>query len=323
MSVIIGRALPDVRDGLKPVHRRILFGMWEQGSTQASHTGSRRASSATSWVSTTPTATPPSTTLSCAWRSRSRCAICSSMVRATSARWTATTPRRCGNRVRLARLTEEMLGDDLGKETVDWTPNYDGSLQRACGAAVKVPKPARQRLVRYRGGHGTNIPPHNLGEVIDACVALAATRDRDDELIKLIPGLTSHGWNHPWDVRNTPGVHDGPRLRPDAGARPNRAPEERRASRHHHQRAAVSVNKARLGGAHRRARAGQGHRGISDLRDESDRDGIRVVVDLKARCRAAGGAQPALQAPPMQSSFGITFLAIVDNNRGADASLRC
>jgi DNA gyrase subunit A len=172
MSVIVGRALPDVRDGLKPVHRRVLYAMRELGNDWNKPTRSRRASSATSSASTTRTATRRSTTPSCAWPSRSRCATCSSTGRATSARSTATRPAAMRyTEVRMAKLAHELLAD-IDKETVDLVPNYDESEHEPSVLPTRVPNLLINGSAGIAVGMATNIPPHNLREVIDACIAL-------------------------------------------------------------------------------------------------------------------------------------------------------
>ena len=135
-------------------------------------TRSRPASSATSSASTTRTATPPSTTRSSAWRSRSRCATCSSTARATSARSTAMPPAAMRyTEVRMARIAQELLAD-IDKETVDFVPNYDETEREPSVLPTRVPNLLVNGSSGIAVGMATNIPPHNLGEIIDACLAL-------------------------------------------------------------------------------------------------------------------------------------------------------
>jgi DNA gyrase subunit A len=316
MSVIIGRALPDVRDGLKPVHRRILFGMWEQGSTAGKPY--RKSARIVGDVMGK-------------YHPHGDSAIYDALVRmaqpfsmrhmlvdgqgnfgsvdgdnAAAMRYTE---------VRLARLTEEMLGDDLGKETVDWTPNYDGSLKEPVVLPSKFPNLLVNGSSGIAVGMATNIPPHNLGEVIDACVALARNPEIGiDELIKLIPGpdFPTGGI-----IRGTSGIRQ-------AYTTGHGSVQMQARARIEHQkkgeRVAIiiselpyQVNKARL--VERIAELVQDKdiEGISDLRDESDLDGIRVVVDLKRDAVPQVVLNQLYKLTPMQSSFGITFLAIVDN----------
>ena len=123
MSVIVGRALPDVRDGLKPVHRRVLYGMHEAGMQPNGRTRSALELSATSWAPTTRMEMPRSTTRSCGWRSRSHCATRLSTDRGTSARSTTIPPAAMRyTEARLSRLATELLRD-IDADTVDFQPN--------------------------------------------------------------------------------------------------------------------------------------------------------------------------------------------------------
>ena len=173
MSVIVGRALPDVRDGLKPVHRRVLYAhararqRVEQVLQEVRPRGRRRHGQAT-----TRTATRPSTTRSSAWRSRSRCATCWSTARATSAPWTATRPRRCATpspHVAPRRRAAGRHRQGNGRLRAELRRVRD----RADGAADARPEPAGQRLVGHRGRHGHQHSRRTTCvEIIDACVAL-------------------------------------------------------------------------------------------------------------------------------------------------------
>jgi DNA gyrase subunit A len=316
MSVIIGRALPDVRDGLKPVHRRILFGMSEQGST-AGKPYKKSARIVGDVMGK--------------YHPHGDAAIYDALVRmaqlfsmrhvlvdgqgnfgsvdgdnAAAMRYTE---------VRLARLAEEMLGDDLEKETVEWLPNYDGSLKEPAVLPSKFPHLLVNGSSGIAVGMATNIPPHNLGEVIDATVAFARNPGLGiDELIKLIPGpdFPTAGI-----IRGTAGIRE-------AYTTGHGSVQMQARARIEHQkkgdRVAIivselpyQVNKARL--VERIAELVQEKdiEGVSDLRDESDRDGVRVVVELKRDAVPQVVMNQLFKLTPMQSSFGITFLAIVDN----------
>jgi DNA gyrase subunit A len=216
--------------------------------------------------------------------------------------------------VRLARLAEEMLGDYLEKETVEWVPNYDGSLKEPAVLPSKFPNLLVNGSSGIAVGMATNIPPHNLGEVIDACVAFSRNPGITvEELIKLVPGpdFPTAGI-----IRGTAGIRE-------AYATGHGSVQMQARARIEHQkkgdRVAIivselpyQVNKARL--VERIAELVQGKdiEGISDLRDESDRDGVR-------RGGAKRDAVPQVvlnqlfKLTPMQTSFGITFLAIVEN----------
>jgi DNA gyrase subunit A len=316
MSVIIGRALPDVRDGLKPVHRRILFGMSEQGN--AAGKPYKKSARIVGDVMGK-------------YHPHGDAAIYDALVRmaqlfsmrhvlvdgqgnfgsvdgdnAAAMRYTE---------VRLARLAEEMLGDDLEKETVDWLPNYDGSLKEPAVLPSKFPNLLVNGSSGIAVGMATNIPPHNLGEVIDASVAFARNPGIGvEELIKLIPGpdFPTAGI-----IRGTAGIRQ-------AYTSGHGSIQMQARARIEHQkkgdRVAIivtelpyQVNKARL--VERIAELVQGKdiEGVSDLRDESDRDGVRVVIELKRDAVPQVVLNQLFKLTPMQTSFGITFLAIVNN----------
>jgi DNA gyrase subunit A len=316
MSVIIGRALPDVRDGLKPVHRRILFSMWEQSNTA----GKPYKKSARIVGDVMGKYHPHGDT-----------AIYDAVVRmaqefsmrhvlvdgqgnfgsvdgdnAAAMRYTE---------IRLSRLAEEMLGDDLEKETVDWLPNYDGSLREPVVLPTRFPNLLVNGSAGIAVGMATNIPPHNLGEVIDACVALARSPEIGlDELLQHVPGpdFPTAGI-----IRGTAGIRQ-------AYATGHGSVQMQARARIEHQRKGdrvaiivselpYQVNKARL--VERIADLVQGKEieGISDLRDESDRDGIRVVIELKRDAVPQVVLNKLYKLTAMQASFNITFLAIVDN----------
>lgn len=315
MSVIVGRALPDVRDGLKPVHRRILFGMWEQGNT-AGKPYKKSARIVGDVMGK--------------YHPHGDAAIYDALVRMAqpfSMRHVLVDGQ--GNfgsvdgdnpaamrytEVRLSRLAEEMLGEDLEKETVDWQPNYDGSLKEPTVLPSRFPNLLVNGSSGIAVGMATNIPPHNLGEVIDACVALAKNPEATvDELLRYLPGPD---FPTAAIIRGTEGIRKA--YATGQGA----VQVQARAVIEHHPkggRTAIvitelpfQVNKAKL--VERIAELVQSKDidGISDLRDESDRDGIRVVVELKRDAVPQVVLNQLYKLTPMQSSFGINLLAIVE-----------
>src|SRR6202035_184397 len=190
MSVIIGRALPDVRDGLKPVHRRSLYGMWEQGNL---HNKPYRKS-----------ARIVGDVLG-KYHPHGESAVYDSVVRMAqefSLRYPLVDGQ--GNfgsidgdnaaamrytEVRLTRLAAEMLGDDIDKETVEWTLNYDGALVEPTVLPAKFPNLLVNGSTGIAVGMATNIPPHNLGEVIDACLMMIEKPNATvADLMKVLPG---------------------------------------------------------------------------------------------------------------------------------------
>ncbi|MGQ9751080.1 MAG: DNA gyrase subunit A [Thermoanaerobaculaceae bacterium] len=315
MSVIVGRALPDVRDGLKPVHRRILYGMWEQGNTSGKpYKKSARIVGDVMGK----------------YHPHGDAAIYDALVRMAqpfSMRHVLVDGQ--GNfgsvdgdnpaamrytEVRLAKLAEEMLGDDLEKQTVNWQPNYDGSLLEPTVLPTRFPNLLVNGSSGIAVGMATNIPPHNLGEVIDACVALARNPEITlDELMEKLPGP-----DFPTAalIRGTEGIR-----RAYATGQGSVQVQARAVIEHQAKGGKTAiviteipfqVNKARL--VERIAELVQNKQidGISDLRDESDRDGIRVVVELKRDAVPQIVLNQLFKLTAMQSSFGINLLAIVD-----------
>src|ERR1700686_4589077 len=200
MSVIIGRALPDVRDGLKPVHRRILYGMYEQGNT------SGRAYKKSARIVGD---------VMGKYHPHGDSAIYDAVVRMAqdfSMRYGLVDGQ--GNfgsidgdnpaamrytEVRLTRLAEEMLREDIDKETVEWVPNYDGSESEPAVLPARVPNLLVNGSSGIAVGMATNIPPHNLGEVVDAVNLLMDNPDATlRELLAALPGpdLPTAGFIH-------------------------------------------------------------------------------------------------------------------------------
>ncbi|HUF16516.1 MAG TPA: DNA gyrase subunit A [Thermoanaerobaculia bacterium] len=317
MSVIIGRALPDVRDGLKPVHRRILYGMYEQGNTS----GKAYKKSARIVGDVMGKFHPHGDS-----------AIYDSIVRMAqdfSMRYRLVDGQ--GNfgsldgdnpaamrytEVRLTKLAEELLKDDIDKETVDWHPNYDGSLVEPAVLPAKYPNLLVNGSSGIAVGMATNIPPHNLSEVVDACLKVIENPDVSvTELMTVMPGpdFPTAGFIH--GLEGIRQAYDTGRGIIQVRARAVIETQKKNADR---QSIVINeipfmTNKARL--IEKIAELVREKRidGISDLRDESDRDGIRVVVELKKGEVGEVVLNNLYKLTQMQTTFGIIFLAIVDN----------
>ncbi|MFH1177028.1 MAG: DNA gyrase subunit A [Acidobacteriota bacterium] len=316
MSVIIGRALPDVRDGLKPVHRRILFGMWEQSNTAGKpyKKSARIVGDVMGKFHPHGDAAIYDTLVRMAQEFSMRHVLVDGQGNFGSVDGDNAAAMRY-TEVRLARVAEEMLGDDLDKETVEWQPNYDGSLREPRVLPARFPNLLVNGSAGIAVGMATNIPPHNLGEVIDATIALARNPAITiEELIALVPGpdFPTAGL-----IRGTAGIRQ-------AYATGHGAVQMQARARIEHQKKGervsivvselpYQVNKARLVERIAELVGDKQIEGISDLRDESDRDGIRVVVELKRDAVAQVVLNQLFKLTPMQSSFSITFLAIADN----------
>ena len=315
MSVIVGRALPDVRDGLKPVHRRVLFGMHE-----ANNTHSRPYVKCARIVGDVMGKFHP----------HGDRAIYDTLVRMAqnfSLRYTLIDGQ--GNfgsidgdnaaamrytECRLQKISAEMLGD-LDKETVDFQPNYDGKEQEPTVLPTKFPNLLVNGSAGIAVGMATNIPPHNLVEVIDATLALLKKPDiAIDELIKLVPApdFPTGGF-----IYGLEGVHQGYRT--------GRGRVVMRARTHFEpigktDRQAIivdeipyQVNKSNLlqkiGEMVRDKRV----EGISDLRDESDKSGMRIVIELKRGEIPDIVLNNLYKNTQLEDSFGMNMVALVDN----------
>ncbi len=316
MSVIIGRALPDVRDGLKPVHRRCLYGMWEQGNV---HNKPYRKS-----------ARIVGDVLG-KYHPHGESAVYDSVVRMAqefSLRYPLVDGQ--GNfgsidgdnaaamrytEVRLTRLAGEMLGEDIDKETVDWTPTYDGSLVEPTVLPAKFPNLLVNGSSGIAVGMATNIPPHNLSEVIDATIEIIKHPDATlAQLMKKLPGpdFPTAGFIH-----GAQGIKDAYKTGRGTVQVRARAIVEK-AARGDKEAIVVTeipyqVNKAKLIERIAELVNDKKIEGVADLRDESNREGMRIVVDLKRGENAQVILNKLYALTPMQSTFGIIFLAIVEN----------
>ncbi len=316
MSVIIGRALPDVRDGLKPVHRRILYGMWEGGNTasKAYKKSARIVGDVMGKYHPHGDQAIYDTIVRMAQPFSMRHVLVDGQGNFGSIDGDAAAAMRY-TEIRLTKLAEEMLGDDLGKQTVDWVPNYDGSLQEPVVLPARFPNLLVNGSAGIAVGMATNIPPHNLGEVIDACIAYARNPEITiPQLMSLIPG---------------PDFPTGAFIRGRAGIRDayttGRGTIRLRAKaviehQHKGKKTAIivrdlpfQVNKSRLVEQIARLVQAKKLQGISDLRDESDREGIRVVIELKRDAVPEVVLNNLYKLTQMQTSFGIILLGVLNN----------
>ncbi len=315
MSVIIGRALPDVRDGLKPVHRRVLYGMWESGN-RAGRAYKKSARIVGDVMGK--------------YHPHGDSAIYDTIVRLAqdfSMRYPLVDGQ--GNfgsidgdnpaamrytEIRLTRLSEEMLKEDIDKETVDWVPNYDESETEPQVLPARIPTLLVNGSSGIAVGMATNIPPHNLTEVIDALILTI-----DDPAIsfaQLVEALPGPDFPTAGFIHGMRGIHEAyvsgrGTIQVRARTTIEDLPKDR-------QRILVSeipyqVNKARL--IERMADLVRDKKleGISDIRDESDRDGIRIVIEIKRGEVAEVILNSLYKHTQLQTSFGINLLAIVDN----------
>ena len=328
MSVIVGRALPDVRDGLKPVHRRILYAMHELGLT------------------------PDRPYRKCArvvgdvlgkYHPHGDQSVYDALVRLVQT-FSSRYPLLDGHgnfgsvdndppaamrytETRLAPISHEAMLGDISEALVDFIDNFDSSQQEPVVMPTQLPILLLNGSSGIAVGMATNIPPHNLGEVVDGLIALI---DRptlsDDELFRLIPGpdFPTGG-----EIISTEGILEA--YRTGRGSIPIRGIcqfEEVHPGKGRQRRNAIvvtelpyQVNKA--GWIEKIAQLVNAGRleGIADIRDESDRDGMRVVIELKRDAPAQRVLQDLYRTTPLQSNFGVIMLAL-DNGQPRQLPLR-
>lgn len=328
MSVIVGRALPDARDGLKPVQRRILYAMHELGLT------------------------PDRPYRKCArvvgdvlgkYHPHGDQAVYDALVRLVQT-FASRHPLLDGHgnfgsvdddppaamrytETRLAPIANEALLDEIGNETVDFAPNFDGSQQEPTVLPAQLPFLLLNGCTGIAVGMATSIPPHNLGEVVDALIALIRKPDLSDEkLLELVPGP---------DFPTGGEVLTGAGLRETylsgRGSIPMRGVahiEEVQPGKGRHRRGAVVITElpyqlSKAGWIEKLAEQVNDGRisGIADIRDESDREGMRIVVEVRRDANAEKVLAELLRRTALQSNFGAILLALV-NGQPVQLSLR-
>ncbi|MEO5367622.1 MAG: DNA gyrase subunit A [Magnetococcus sp. WYHC-3] len=312
MSVIVGRALPDVRDGLKPVHRRVLFAMHELGNewNKSYKKSARIVGDVIGKFHPHGDTAVYDTIVRMAQNFSMRYLLVDGQGNFGSVDGDSAAAMRY-TEVRMTRLSHELLAD-IEKETVPFGPNYDGSLEEPLVLPCRFPHLLVNGSSGIAVGMATNIPPHNLGEVIDATVALIQRPELTvRELLAHVPGpdFPTGG-----SIHGRAGIVAG--YETGRGSLVVRAITEVETRKDGREAIIVSelpyqVNKARL--VERIAELVREKKitGISDLRDESDRHGMRVVVELKRDTPAEVVLNLLYKHTPMQSTFGINALALV------------
>jgi len=314
MSVIIGRAIPDVRDGLKPVHRRILYAMYEMGNR---HNKPYKKSARIVGD------------IMGKYHPHGDAAIYDTLVRMAqdfSLRYMLVDGQ--GNfgsidgdppaamrytESRLARISDEVLAD-LEKDTVDFVPNYDESLTEPSLLASRIPLLLLNGTSGIAVGMATNIPPHNLKEVVNGLIACIKNPDITiEQLMRHIPGpdFPTAGF-----INGREGIVEAYKTGRGIIKMRARALIEKNA-RNDKETIVITelpyqVNKAMLIEKISELVRDKKISGISDLRDESDREGIRIVIDLKRDENSAIILNQLYKFTQMESSFGIIMLAISD-----------
>ncbi len=319
MSVIVGRALPDVRDGLKPVHRRILYAMHELGLT------------------------PDRPYRKCArvvgdvlgkYHPHGDQSVYEALVRLVQD-FSSRYPLLAGHgnfgsvdndppaamrytETRLSPISHEAMLVDIGEETVEFVSNFDNSQQEPTVLPAQLPLLLLNGCAGIAVGMATNIPPHNLGEIVDGLIALIDQPDlAEEKLLELIPGpdFPTGG-----EIVGIGGIKEAYTTgRGSIVLRGVAAIEEIPATKNTKRRTAIivtelpyQVNKAAW--IEKMAElVNQGKlEGISDIRDESDREGMRVVIELRRDANSHAVLQSLYQQTALQINFGTIMLAIVD-----------
>jgi DNA gyrase subunit A len=313
MSVIIGRALPDARDGLKHVHRRALYAMYDLGNdwNRPYKKAARVVGDCIGKYHPHGDAAVYDTIVRMAQDFSMRYPLVDGQGNFGSVDGDPPAAMRY-TEVRMARIASELLAD-LDRETVDFTPNYDDTLKEPVVLPAKIPNLLINGSSGIAVGMATNIPPHNLREVVSGLIALISNPSMTvDELLEHIPGpdFPTAGF-----VANPVAIREAYRTGRAIlymRARANVETDERRG------RSSIivtelpyQVNKARL--IERIAELVNDKRidGISDLRDESDRRGMRIVIELKRDAVPEVVQNQLFKQTPMQDSFGVNMLAIV------------
>jgi len=313
MSVIVSRALPDVRDGLKPVHRRILYAMHDMGLTPDK--GFRKSANVVGEVMAN-------------YHPHGDAAIYDTMVRlaqdfnmryllvegqgnfgsvdgdpAAAMRYTES---------RLSKLALELLSD-IDKETVDFVPNYDGRKEEPVVLPSRFPNLLVNGSAGIAVGMATNIPPHNLGEVIDGVTAMIDNPNITvAELMKIIKGpdfptageiLGFSGIRRAYETGRGSIVMRAKTVIEEDKGKPRIIVTE----------IPYQVNKAKLVEKIAELVREKKIDGITDLRDESDRKGMRIVIELRRDVVPKVVLNNLFKQTPMQSTFGVNMLALVDN----------
>jgi len=312
MSVIVGRALPDVRDGLKPVQRRILYGMYDMNLTH--ERPYRKAAKVIGEVMGT-------------YHPHGEMAIYDSLTRMAqdfSSRYPSIDGQ--GNfgsvdgdppaamrytECRLAPVAGQMLAD-IDKETVDFIPNYDNSRSEPTALPTRIPLVLANGSAGIAVGMATNIPPHNLGELVDALVILLEDKDADlGTLMKVLPGP-----DFPTGalILGRQGIKEA--YASGRGSVIMQARAEIEVGKGDRERIVVTelpfqVNKAELIAHIANLARAKTIQGITDIRDESDREGIRMVIEVGRGEMPQVVLNHLYKHTAMRSSFGVIMLALV------------
>jgi DNA gyrase subunit A len=318
MSVIVGRALPDVRDGLKPVHRRVLYSMHElnNGYNKAYKKSARIVGDVIGKYHPHGDTAVYDTIVRLAQPFSMRYPLVDGQGNFGSIDGDSPAAMRY-TEVRMSRLSHELLSD-IDKNTVDFNPNYDGSENEPTVLPTRIPNLLINGASGIAVGMATNIPPHNLNEVIDGVIAIIKdpTLAQDDSIEQFIIQTEFKGPDFPTgaEIKDNGGINDA--IKTGRGSFKIRAvhsiEEKKDKSSIIINELPYQVNKAKLIESIALLVRDKKITGISHLRDESDRDGLRVVIELKK------GEQPDVilsslyKQTNLQTSFSVNMVCLVD-----------
>ncbi len=311
MSVIVGRALPDVRDGLKPVHRRVLFGMWEQNNlhNKPFKKSARIVGDVMGKYHPHGDAAIYDTIVRMAQDFSMRYPLVDGQGNFGSIDGDSAAAMRY-TEIRMTKFAEELLAD-IEKDTVDFGPNYDDSLEVPLVLPSKMPTLLVNGSSGIAVGMATNIPPHNLNEVIDACLALIKDPNTtSDALFKIIPGpdFPTAGF-----ILGRRGIKDA--YTTGKGIVTMRAKAEIEMRKGDREQIVLTelpymVNKARLIESIADLVRDKKIERISDIRDESSREGMRVVIEIRKGDNSGVVLNRLYKHTQMECTFGIIMLAL-------------
>ncbi|EFD94719.1 DNA gyrase subunit A [Megasphaera lornae] len=315
MSVIITRALPDVRDGLKPVHRRILYAMHEAGMTpnKPYKKSARIVGEVLGKYHPHGDRSVYDATVRLAQDFSTRYPLVDGHGNFGSVDGDSAAAMRY-TEVRMAKITGEMLAD-IDKETVDFMPNYDGSLQEPTVLPSKIPNLLVNGSAGIAVGMATNIPPHNLGEVVDGCVTLIDKPDASLE--EIMTKIKGPDFPTGAKIMGREGIlkayatgRGSVKMRSCAAVEPMTKGKNRIVVTE----IPYQVNKARVIESIAELTRNREIDGITALRDESDRKGLRIVIELRADVNPDIILNKLYKHTQLQETFGIIMLALVDGH---------
>lgn len=315
MSVIITRALPDVRDGLKPVHRRILYAMHEAGMTpnKPYKKSARIVGEVLGKYHPHGDRSVYDATVRLAQDFSTRYPLVDGHGNFGSVDGDSAAAMRY-TEVRMAKITGEMLAD-IDKETVDFMSNYDGSLQEPTVLPSKIPNLLVNGSAGIAVGMATNIPPHNLGEVVDGCVTLIDKPDASLE--EIMTKIKGPDFPTGAKIMGREGIlkayatgRGSVKMRSCAAVEPMTKGKNRIVVTE----IPYQVNKARVIESIAELTRNREIDGITALRDESDRKGLRIVIELRADVNPDIILNKLYKHTQLQETFGIIMLALVDGH---------